>query len=354
MPSAQIASRAITSSPSAEPGRERAAGADADRAARAQLDQLGEHDRRRRPAHAGRLDRQRPAVGGRAGVAPQAAVVVEHPRLARAAPAPAPARARGRRAAARARRAARSGAGGAARRVTSAATLDSAAMGDARRARGSLSGRAARMIPSSEPGELTLAQVAARAGVSPATVRRWVQQGPRPRLRGRWTPAAAAYVRVVARLRARGHSLEQIKQASDNGQLRGRADREPAAAAPGRGYTLRQAARAAAAWTPALIERILTRDGPRRAARATRSPRRTCEMLRYAAAVLEAGLPLEAFLQLMRVYGAGDRADRRRRGAPDPPLRARAADARGRLERRDRRGDGGPDARAAAVRGAAA
>jgi adenylate cyclase len=36
---------------------------------------------------------------------------------------------------------------------------------------------------------------------------------------GRWTPSALAYVRVVARLRARGHTLEKIKQASDNGQL---------------------------------------------------------------------------------------------------------------------------------------
>ena len=36
---------------------------------------------------------------------------------------------------------------------------------------------------------------------------------------GAGRPAALAYVRVVARLRARGHSLEAIKRASDNGQL---------------------------------------------------------------------------------------------------------------------------------------
>ena len=40
-----------------------------------------------------------------------------------------------------------------------------------------------------------------------------------PGFDGHWTLAAAAYVRVVARLRARGHSLEQIKRASDSGQL---------------------------------------------------------------------------------------------------------------------------------------
>ena len=70
-----------------------------------------------------------------------------------------------------------------------------------------------------EPAELTLAQVAATVGVSPGTVRRWVSKGLVPGFDGRWTPSALAYVRVVARLRARGHSLERIKRASDEGQL---------------------------------------------------------------------------------------------------------------------------------------
>ncbi len=76
------------------------------------------------------------------------------------------------------------------------------------------------------------------------------------------------------------------------------------------------------------------------------------QMLKYGAAVLDAGLPLPAFLQLMRVYGQARRSDRRRRGAADPPLRARAADARRRAERGDRGGDGGARARGAAVRDA--
>ena len=61
---------------------QRAAGADADRAPRAELDQLCQDDRRRGAAHARGLDRQRRAVGARGtGVAPEAAVVVEHQRL---------------------------------------------------------------------------------------------------------------------------------------------------------------------------------------------------------------------------------------------------------------------------------
>ena len=61
--------------------------------------------------------------------------------------------------------------------------------------------------------ELTLEQVAAGAGVSAATVRRWVKRGLVPGFDGRWTPAVAAYVRVIERLRARGHSLDEIKRA---------------------------------------------------------------------------------------------------------------------------------------------
>src|SRR5437588_8208328 len=67
--------------------------------------------------------------------------------------------------------------------------------------------------------EPTLEQVAAGAGVSAATVRRWVRRGLIPGFDGSWTPGAAAYVRVIERLRARGHSLDEIKRASDRGQL---------------------------------------------------------------------------------------------------------------------------------------
>lgn len=73
--------------------------------------------------------------------------------------------------------------------------------------------------PAGETVELTLAQVAGRAGVSPATVKRWVDGGLIPGYGGSWTPAAAAYARVVARLRARGHTLAEIKRAGENGQL---------------------------------------------------------------------------------------------------------------------------------------
>jgi adenylate cyclase len=151
----------------------------------------------------------------------------------------------------------------------------------------------------SETGELTLAQVAAGAGVSQATVRRWVERGLIPGHQGDWTPAAAAYVRVVARLRARGHSLEQIKRASDNGQL-AVGPIENLLSGPGPRHTLRQAARISGL-DAGLIERLYTTMGL--TALLDGLSDEDLEVLKYAAAVLDAGLPLPAFLQLMRVYG---------------------------------------------------
>ncbi len=150
--------------------------------------------------------------------------------------------------------------------------------------------------------ELTLAQVAARAGVSPATVKRWLAMGLVPGYEGRWTAAAAAYVRVIARLRARGHALAEIKRASDAGQLAVGPIEDLLGGSEGR-YTVREVARATGL-EAALIERILAAMGP-----AIGGPtpellsEEDLEMMRYVATILEAGLPSVAFLQLARVYG---------------------------------------------------
>jgi adenylate cyclase len=155
-------------------------------------------------------------------------------------------------------------------------------------------------VPISEGAELTLGQVAARAGVSTGTVRRWLERGLVPGYEGRWTPAAAAYVRVIARLRARGHTLEQIKRASDNGQLAvGPIENLLSGSEPR--YTLRELARESGI-EQALIERILGALGL-----ATHSTElfsdEDMQMIKYVAAMLDAGLPSVAFLQLARVYG---------------------------------------------------
>ncbi len=154
--------------------------------------------------------------------------------------------------------------------------------------------------PASPPAEPTLAQVAAHAGVSPGTVTRWIEKGLVPGYTGRWTPSAVAYVRVVARLRARGHSLEQIKRASDNGQLAVGPLENLLAGSEGR-YTVREVARETGL-EEALIERLFAALGLGTSAGELLSEE-DMEIIKYVAAVLEAGLPAVAFLQLARVYG---------------------------------------------------
>ena len=148
--------------------------------------------------------------------------------------------------------------------------------------------------------ELTLAQVAAMVGVTPATIRRWVAKGLVPGFDGRWSPSAVAYVRVVARLRDRGHSLERIKQASDDGQL-AIGPIENLLSSSGVRHTLRQASRATGL-APELIRQVYATMGLGAVPPEGLSDE-DVEMMRYAAAVLAAGFPLPAYLQLLRVYG---------------------------------------------------
>ena len=152
----------------------------------------------------------------------------------------------------------------------------------------------------SAAGELTLAQVAARTGVSPATIKRWLARGLVPGFDGSWTPAALAYVRVVARLRARGHSLEEIKRASDGGQLAIGPIENLLRSAEAK-HSLRDVARSSGL-DPALIERIYTTMGLG-APSLEGITDEDKQIVEYAASVLAAGFPLPAFLQLMRVYG---------------------------------------------------
>jgi adenylate cyclase len=147
---------------------------------------------------------------------------------------------------------------------------------------------------------LSLAEAARRAGVAPATLRRWARQGVIPLTDGTWTHAAAAHARIVARLRERGHTLEQIRAASEEGRLAFGYVEELFPTLEG-GISLAEAA-AETGLEPALIERLLTSLGYG-AAVLERIPREEVALLRRAARVLDAGFPLIALLQVVRVYG---------------------------------------------------
>jgi adenylate cyclase len=148
--------------------------------------------------------------------------------------------------------------------------------------------------------ELTHAAVAEEVGVSPGTLRRWTREGIVPLPNGVWTPAAAAHARIVARLRARGHSLDELREASRSGRLAYGYMEDLFPERDG-GYTLAEAAEETGL-EPALLERIWTAIGIS-TSELDRISEDDLQLLRYVAAVLAAGFPLVAFLQLVRVYG---------------------------------------------------
>ena len=155
---------------------------------------------------------------------------------------------------------------------------------------------------SDEP--LSLKEAAERAGVSPTTLRRWASSQLIPGMSAKktdgWTPAATAHARVVARLRNRGHSLDEIRKATKQGRL-AYGFVEEMFPAPRHERSIDDASEATGL-EPALIERFwgslgLPAQGLERLADVD------VRALQHTASVLAAGFPLVALLQLMRVYG---------------------------------------------------
>jgi adenylate cyclase len=155
----------------------------------------------------------------------------------------------------------------------------------------------------SEDDPLTLAEAAELAGVTPATLKRWAASGVIPELshgESEWTPAAIAHARIVARLRARGHSLEKLREAAAEGRL-AYGFVEDLFPPPDDRHSLKGAAKQTGL-EPALIHRIWTTIGlPQREVEEFSDE--DIQALHYVASVLDAGFPLVAFLQLTRVYG---------------------------------------------------
>jgi adenylate cyclase len=146
---------------------------------------------------------------------------------------------------------------------------------------------------------ISLSEASRRAGVSPATLKRWAEEKVVPVRRGRWTAAAAAQARVVARMRERGHSLTDLRRAGREGRL-AFGFTEELFAKPEEQSTVDQVA-AETGLESELIERILAILGTPIGRERLLSPQ-DVQALRHCARVLAAGFPLVAFLQLVRVY----------------------------------------------------
>jgi adenylate cyclase len=146
---------------------------------------------------------------------------------------------------------------------------------------------------------ISLAEACRRSGVSASTLKRWAEEKVVPVRRGRWTAAAAAQARVVARMRERGHSLAELRKAGREGRL---AFGFVEDLFPGseEGVTVAEVARETGL-EPELIERILVILGTPLGRERLLNPE-DVKALRHCARVLAAGFPLVAFLQVVRVY----------------------------------------------------
>ncbi|HEY0317870.1 MAG TPA: adenylate cyclase regulatory domain-containing protein [Solirubrobacterales bacterium] len=146
---------------------------------------------------------------------------------------------------------------------------------------------------------ISLSEAARRSGVPASTLKRWGEEKIVPVGRGRWTATAAAQARVVARMRERGYSLADLRDAGREGRLAFGFAEELFSDREGE-ISVADVAEETGL-EPELIERILvilgTPIGRQRNLTAD-----DAAALRHCARVLAAGFPLVAFLQLVRVY----------------------------------------------------
>ena len=146
---------------------------------------------------------------------------------------------------------------------------------------------------------ISISEAARRSGVAETTLKRWASQRVLPVSNNRWTPAAAAQARVVARMRERGFSLSQIRAAVRDGRLAFGSVEDLLPASP-RNLTRKQAAEAVG-FEEDLVERIMALLGTPMAM-TDRVSEDDLHALEQMAGVLHNGFPLVALLQLVRVY----------------------------------------------------
>lgn len=146
---------------------------------------------------------------------------------------------------------------------------------------------------------ISLSEASRRSGVPASTLKRWAAEKIVPVRRGRWTATAAAQARVVARMRERGYSLEDLREAGREGRLAFGFTEELFSEEEGRVSVAMIAEETGL--EPELIERILVILGTPKGQQRNLTAE-DAAALRHCARVLAAGLPLVAFLQLVRVY----------------------------------------------------
>lgn len=146
---------------------------------------------------------------------------------------------------------------------------------------------------------ISAAEAARRSAVPASTLKRWATQGIVEVDRSGWTAAAAAQARLVARMRERGHSLAEIRDAVRDGRLATGA-LEDLLPGPRHVHTRAEAA-AATGLEEELVERIMGLLGTPMTM-TDRISDEDLKALEQVSGVLDNGFPLVALLQLVRVY----------------------------------------------------
>ena len=186
-------------------------------------------------------------------------------------------------------------------------------------------------------------------GVTPATLKRWADSGVIPNLNGSRDVAAGgglarAHRRADARARAQPRAHPPGRGAGPARLRLHRRTCSPTSSRPARSKEVAELT----GLEPALIERFWAGIGlPAGGPRAHERGRHAGGPVRGVGA--RRRVPARGVPPALPRVRPGALPDRRRRGAPLPPLRARAADARGGAGARDGRGDGGAGARPAAA-----
>jgi len=145
--------------------------------------------------------------------------------------------------------------------------------------------------------QMNVDKAAVAVGEGPETLRDWVTQGVVPEYTGEWTRAAIGKARLVKRILERGYSLQQVREATEQGRLLsvqlvelfGVGDETYSKAQVATEFGLE----------PTVVDRVAAMLGVG-AGDELGEPDR--HLLRYIAKALDAGLPLDAMLQLTRVY----------------------------------------------------
>jgi len=144
---------------------------------------------------------------------------------------------------------------------------------------------------------MNVEKAAAAVGTGTETLREWVNQGVVPEYAGEWTRAAIGKARLVKRILARGYTLEQVREATEQGRLLSGQLVELFGVGD-ESYSQAQVA-TELGLDRSIVDRVAAMLGIGEGEELGEPDR---HLLRYIAKAMEVGLPLDAMLQLTRVY----------------------------------------------------